>query len=200
MNKGLCSFAGAALLLYASFLSAQDTPASSTPQVQVVPPAAAALNDTEALAKATQNPVASLISVPLQNNSNFNVGPYNRTQDIFNIQPVIPKRISQNWMLITRIIQPILWQPYSTETTGGQVGLGDMNPTFFLSPAKPGKLIWGFGPAIVLPTATSTVVGQGKLSFGPSAVALLQPGHWTFGALVNNVFSVAGSAHRPSVN
>ena len=200
MNKGLCSFAGAALLLYASFLSAQDTPASSTPQVQVVPPAAAALNDTEALAKATQNPVASLISVPLQNNSNFNVGPYNRTQGIFNIQPVIPKRISQNWMLITRIIQPILWQPYSTETTGGQVGLGDMNPTFFLSPAKPGKLIWGFGPAIVLPTATSTVVGQGKLSFGPSAVALLQPGHWTFGALVNNVFSVAGSAHRPSVN
>lgn len=200
MNKGLCSFAGAALLLYASFLSAQDTPASSTPQVQVVPPAAAALNDTEALAKATQNPVASLISVPLQNNSNFNVGPYNRTQDIFNIQPVIHKRISQNWMLITRIIQPILWQPYSTETTGGQVGLGDMNPTFFLSPAKPGKLIWGFGPAIVLPTATSTVVGQGKLSFGPSAVALLQPGHWTFGALVNNVFSVAGSAHRPSVN
>jgi len=200
LNKGLCSFAGAALLLYASFLSAQDTPASSTPQVQVVPPAAAALNDTEALAKATQNPVASLISVPLQNNSNFNVGPYNRTQDIFNIQPVIHKRISQNWMLITRIIQPILWQPYSTETTGGQVGLGDMNPTFFLSPAKPGKLIWGFGPAIVLPTATSTVVGQGKLSFGPSAVALLQPGHWTFGALVNNVFSVAGSAHRPSVN
>jgi len=200
LNKGLCSFAGAALLLYASFLSAQDTPASSTPQVQVVPPAAAALNDTEALAKATQNPVASLISVPLQNNSNFNVGPYNRTQGIFNIQPVIPKRISQNWMLITRIIQPILWQPYSTETTGGQVGLGDMNPTFFLSPAKPGKLIWGFGPAIVLPTATSTVVGQGKLSFGPSAVALLQPGHWTFGALVNNVFSVAGSAHRPSVN
>jgi hypothetical protein len=153
-------------------------------------PAAAAVNDTEALAKATQNPVASLISVPLQNNSNFNVGPYNRTQDIFNIQPVIPKRISENWMLITRVIQPILWQPYTTETTGGQVGIGDLNPTFFLSPAKPGKLIWGFGPAIVLPTATSTLVGQGKLSFG----------HWTFGALVNNVFSVAGSSHRPSVN
>jgi hypothetical protein len=75
-----------------------------------------------------------------------------------------------------------------------------MNPTFFLSPAKPGKLIWGFGPAIVLPTATSTVLGQGKLSFGPSAVALVQPGHWTFGVLVNNVFSVVGSSHRPSVN
>jgi hypothetical protein len=75
-----------------------------------------------------------------------------------------------------------------------------MNPTFFFSPAKPGKLIWGFGPAIVIPTATSTALGQGKLSFGPSAVALVQPGHWTVGALVNNVFSVAGSAHRPYVN
>jgi hypothetical protein len=180
----------AGLFLYTALLSAQSP----------APAAAAAVNDTDALAKATQNPVASLISVPLQNNSNFNIGPYNRTQDIFNIQPVIPKRISENWMLITRIIQPIIWQPYTTENAGGQAGIGDMNPTFFLSPAKPGKLIWGLGPAIVLPTATSTVVGQGKLSFGPSVVALAQPGHWTFGVLVNNVFSVAGSSHRPSVN
>jgi hypothetical protein len=162
--------------------------------------ATAAASDADDLAKATQNPVASLISVPLQNNSNFGVGPYNRTQDIFNIQPVVPKKISANWMLITRVIQPILWQPYSTETTGGQAGIGDMNPTFFLSPAKPGKVIWGLGPAMVFPTATSTLLGQGKLSFGPSAVALIQPGPWTIGALVNNVWSVAGSSHRPSVN
>jgi hypothetical protein len=162
--------------------------------------AAPAASDTDSLAKATQNPVASLISVPLQNNSNFGIGPYNRTQDVFNIQPVIPKRISQDWTLITRIIQPILWQPYSTEVTGGQAGIGDMNPTFFLSPAKPGKLIWGLGPAMVFPTATSTLVGQGKLSFGPSAVALVQPGKWTVGLLINNLWSVAGSSHRPSVN
>jgi len=154
----------------------------------------------EALAKAAQNPVASLISVPLQNNSNFNVGPYRRTQDIFNIQPVIPKPITQNWMLITRVIQPIVWQPYTTQDTGGEVGFGDMSPTFFLSPAKPGKLIWGAGPAFVIPTATSSLLGQGKFSLGPGVVALLQPGHWTFGVLVNNVFSVVGSSHRPSVN
>ncbi|WP_082661866.1 neuromedin U [Terracidiphilus gabretensis] len=152
------------------------------------------------LAKATQNPVASLISVPIQNNSNFAVGPYNRTQDVLNIQPVIPARISENWMLISRIIQPIIWQPTTTANTGGQYGFGDMNPTFFLSPAKPGKLIWGVGPAIVIPTATSAVLGQGKLSFGPSMVALVQPGHWTFGFLTNNVWSVVGSSHRPSVN
>jgi hypothetical protein len=103
-------------------------------------------------------------------------------------------------MLISRTIQPIVWQPAPAANAGGQYGFGDMNPTLFLSPAKPGKLIWGFGPAIVLPTATSTALGQGKLSFGPSAVALVQPGHWTIGALVNNVFSVAGSPHRPYVN
>jgi hypothetical protein len=177
----------AGLLLQAVAAAAQGTPASSAA-------------DADSLAKATQNPVASLISVPLQNNSNFGVGPYNRTQDIFNIQPVVPKKISENWMLITRVIQPILWQPYSAQTTGGQAGIGDMNPTFFLSPAKPGKVIWGVGPTMVFPIATSTLLGQGKLSFGPSAVALVQPGPWTIGALVNNIWSVAGSSHRPSVN
>ena len=154
----------------------------------------------EALQKATQNPVASLISVPVQNNSNFSVGDFNRTQDVLNIQPVIPVKLSEQWNLITRIIQPVVWQPYPNQNSGGQYGLGDMNPTFFLSPGKPGKVIWGAGPAFVIPTATSSILGQGKFSIGPSFVALAQPGHWTIGALVNNVFSLAGSSHRPYVN
>jgi hypothetical protein len=161
---------------------------------------AAPANDTEALAKATQNPVASLISVPFQNNTNFAIGPYNRTQDVLNIQPVIPAKISPHWMLISRIIQPIVWQPYSTQTTGGEFGFGDMSPTFFLSPARPGKIIWGAGPAWAFPTATNNVLGQGKVSVGPSVVALMQPGHWSLGALVNNVWSFAGSGSRPEVN
>jgi hypothetical protein len=195
-KQRLPMFLIAGLFLWGTLLSAQDAPAPATPKAA---PAAVA-DDTDALAKATQNPVASLISVPFQNNTNFNIGPYNRTQNILNVQPVIPARLSDSVMLITRVIQPIIWQPYSDQNTGGEFGFGDMNPTFFLSPAKPGKLIWGVGPAMVFPTATSTVLGQGKLSFGPSVVALVQPGHWTFGALVNNVFSVAGSSHRPSVN
>ena len=187
--------------LYAAALSAQDAAVSfATEEAQGGPKPAAAANETADLAKATQNPVASLISVPFQNNSNFGIGPYNRTQDVLNVQPVIPVRLNEKWMLISRTIQPIVWQPAPSANAGGQFGFGDMNPTFFISPAKPGKLIWGFGPAIVLPTATITALGQGKLSFGPSAVALVQPGHWTIGALVNNVFSVAGSTHRPYVN
>jgi hypothetical protein len=188
----------AAVLLTCSAV-AQDTPVDSAPK-PLVPATSPGGSDTAALAKATQNPVASLISLPLQNNNNFGIGPYNRTGDIFNIQPVIPTKVSDKVMLITRVIQPIVWQPYAQQPTGGQVGIGDMNPTFFLSPANAGKLIYGVGPAFVLPTATSTQTGQGKFSLGPSVVALVQPGHWTVGVLINNVFSVAGSAHRPDVN
>lgn len=179
--------------------AAQDTPVDSAPKAPAPAPQPA-VNDTAALAKATQNPVASLISVPLQNNSNFGIGPYNRTGDIFNIQPVIPMKLNDKVTLITRIIQPLVWQPYPSQPIGGQAGIGDMNPTFFLSPARPGKLIYGLGPTFILPTATSTLTGQGKFSLGPSVVALVQPGHWTVGVLINNLFSVAGSSHRPDVN
>ncbi len=125
-------------------IAAQDTPVDQTAKV---PGAAAqpAATDTAALAKATQNPVASLISVPLQNNSNFGIGTYNRTGDIFNIQPVIPMKLSEKVMLITRIIQPLVWQPYPSQPTGGQAGIGDMNPTFFLSPANAGSSSTGRG-------------------------------------------------------
>jgi hypothetical protein len=158
---------------------------------------------TEALQKATQNPVASLISVPVQNNTNFGVNPGYRTQDVLNIQPVIPIGISKDWNLLVRWIMPIVYQPVpnapgAPET--GQYGLGDMLPTFFISPKKPGKLIWGAGPVFQLPTATNTFLGQGKLGIGPSVVVLTQPGHWTLGILVNNVWSVAGSGSRPDVN
>jgi hypothetical protein len=121
-----------------------------------------ASNATQELQKATQNPIASLISVPIQNNSNFGVNPGDRTQDVLNIQPVMPIGISKNWTLIIRWIAPIVWQPVPSAPGTpeiGQYGLGDIQPTFFLSPAKPGKLIWGVGSIIQLPTATNTFLG-----------------------------------------
>jgi hypothetical protein len=202
-RKQIIALAGLWALVACPWMAAQQSPESDKSGAHA--PASAdeeehPSNSTEALQKATQNPVANLISVPLQNNTNFDIGPYDRTQDVLNIQPVIPVHLTKNWMLISRIIQPIVWQPYPTQTTGGEYGFGDMNPTFFLSPAKPKKIIWGAGPAFVIPTATDTVLGQGKFSLGPSFVALAQPGHWTIGALINNVWSVAGSGSRPNVN
>jgi hypothetical protein len=204
------------ILLFTIGAAGQDAEQKSSPA------APSEEGRTEALQKATQNPVANLISVPLQNNSNFDIGPFDRTQNALNIQPVIPIRVSENWNMIIRWITPVIWQPapgttnlevfgieentpaylaaQAVQKSAGVFGFGDMTPTFFFSPAKPHKLIWGAGPVFVLPTATSHVLGQGKLSMGPSFVALWQPGHWTVGALINNAWSVAGSGSRPNVN
>jgi len=95
---------------------------------------------------------------------------------------------------------PAYWAAQNVQQNAGVFGFGDMTPTFFIFATKPNKLIWGAGPVFVLPTATSKVLGQGKLSMGPSIVALVQPGRWTIGALINNAWSVAGSGGRSSVN
>ena len=188
-------------LLFAVLLVAQDTPIGVPGTEVATEETPAAATNTDALRKAAQNPVASLISVPVQNNDNFGIGPDDRTQNVLNIQPVIPVSIGKNWTLISRIITPIIYQPtVSQPINQGASGFGDLNPTFFLSPAKPGKLIWGAGPSVVLPTATNPLLGQGKWSVGPSFVALAQPGKWTIGGLVNNVWSFAGQSRRPDVN
>src|SRR5262245_55958676 len=106
--------------------------------------------DDETLRKQAQNPVASLISVPLQENWNFNIDPDNRTQNVLNIQPVIPASLGKNWNLIVRWIAPVIYQPDLATTETGFYGFGDMNPSFFISP-KHSKFIWGVGPAFILP-------------------------------------------------
>jgi hypothetical protein len=154
-----------------------------------------------ALAKAALNPVASLISVPFQNGSNLLTGPFDRAGNNTNIQPVVPFKLGTKLNLITRTVIPVFAnQPNPASPSSWAGGLGDLNPTFFLSPQKPGKMIWGIGPALVLPTATDELLGQGKWSAGPSVVALVQPGKWTVGALANNVWSFAGDGDRQRVN
>jgi hypothetical protein len=159
--------------------------------------------NAETVRKASQNPIASLISVPIQNNSNFGIEPGYRTQDVLNIQPVVPFGISKDWNMVVRWIMPIVWQPLPNAPStpeSGVYGFGDMQPTSFVVPKNAGKLIWGAGPIFQLPTATSNSLGQGKLGIGPSLVVLKQPGHWTIGVLANNVWSVAGLGSRPDVN
>ena len=189
------------LLLPPAPLKAQDTPLGTPGTQAATEETQVAATNSDALRKAAQNPVANLISVPVQNNNNFGISPGSRIQDILNIQPVIPIRVSENWNLINRIITPIIYQPISNEPVNqGAYGFGDLNPSFFFSPSKLHKLIWGVGPTFVLPTATSPVLGQGKWSAGPTAVVLSQPGRWTLGALVNNVWSFGGQSDRADVN
>jgi hypothetical protein len=118
-------------------------------------------SQTEKLAKETQNPVANLISVPFQNNFNFGIGPNDATQWVLNIQPVIPITLNKDWNLITRTIVPIINQPSPAPGIRSAFGLGDINPSLFLSPANSGKLIWGVGPTLTFPTATDSLLGTG---------------------------------------
>lgn len=158
---------------------------------------------TEELAKKPQNPVADLISVPLQNNWNLGTGLHqNKTIYVLNFQPVIPINLNADWNLITRIVMPVINQPSLFPTYGGLVpsttgtGFGDFNPTFFLSPSKPGEFIWGLGPTFTLPTATDRDLGSGKWSMGPAGVALTMQAHRAIGALINNQWSLGGWGDR----
>jgi hypothetical protein len=154
----------------------------------------------EELAKAAQNPVANMISLPFQNNTNFNFGPLEKTQNVLNIQPVLPFSLNASWNLITRTIVPIISQPPLFPGDDRENGLGDIFFTAFLSPANPGSLIWGAGPVLLLPTATDEKLGGDKWGAGPSAVALSVRGPWLFGALANHVWSFAGDGDRDGIS
>jgi hypothetical protein len=237
--------------------------------------------DDEKVLKTFQNPVGDLISVQFQNYTNFpwvtkgrtierdlpsgpisalTDGPYGRIQDVLNIQPVVPIHVSQDWLIVSRWITPVVYQPglgsrcwtsgfaarvicesretqivslnpmqpglltastdqfhspstprrASASPRAGtpsnlfvpvhQNGLGDLSPSFLLSPAHPGKLVWSVGPTFLLPTATDSTLGQGKWAAGPTIVLLTQPKHWTVLVLANNIWSFAGNEGRPPVN
>ena len=151
------------------------------------------------LAKQAQNPIASLISLPFQNNTNLGMGPNDRNQNVLNIQPVIPLNFGAV-NLITRTIVPVVYKPDLLAEGGGTSGLGDINATFFLGPSAPASVTWAVGPALYLPTATDDALGSSRWSAGPSAVALAMPGHWVIGALVSNVWSFAGDEDGADVS
>ena len=164
--------------------------------------AAHAEMSAEELAKLAQNPVGNLISVPFQNNTNFHFGPLSGTQNILNIQPVIPISVNDEWNIITRTIVPIVWNPSLAPGDPSTNGFGDTVLTAFLSPAKPGNWIWGAGPVIQIPTNSNTELGNNNWGLGASGVVLhMEKGDpWVYGALVNNVWSLSSSKTGGSYN
>src|SRR4029453_6460263 len=176
----------------------------------------------ENLREAAQNPIADLISLPFQNNTNFDIGHTDNTQNVLNIQPVYPTHLSPSWNLITRPILPVIYQPpflsgpelhAAEQVVGAEIGetefgLGDLTPEFFFSPRKPiqlgpeASLVWGLGPAFQFPTATDDELGTGKWSAGPGFVVFLSDRalHVTTGFLILNLWSFAGDEDRADVN
>ncbi|MFZ1640051.1 MAG: transporter, partial [Candidatus Contendobacter sp.] len=146
----------------------------------------------EELAKLAQNPVGNLISLPFQNNTNLNFGPEKGTQNVLNIQPVIPISVNDDWNVITRTIIPIISMPSLYPGDDRTNGIGDIQFTAFLSPAHPGEWIWGVGAIAQLPTNSNEELGNDNWGLGPSFVLLhLDKGNpWVYGVLVNNVWSL----------
>lgn len=158
--------------------------------------------DEADLAMQLANPVASLISVPIQANFDDNFGPQDEGSLLrINVQPVIPISIGEDWNLISRTILPIVDQ--SNIPVGfSESGLGDTVQSFFFSPKAPtsGGWIWGAGPVLLLPTATDELLGSEKWGIGPTAVVLRQSGSWTVGALANHIESFAGESQRADIS
>lgn len=155
----------------------------------------------EELAKKLSNPIASLISVPFQNNTDYGIGPNNGSRNTMNFQPVVPISISENWNMIGRIILPIVTQNNITSLGAKENGLSDAVLSAFFSPknSKNG-ITWGAGPVFLIPTGTDDFLTTKKFGVGPTGVILKQSGGWTYGALANQIWSVAGSDDRPDVN
>jgi hypothetical protein len=158
----------------------------------------ASAQSADELAKQTQNPVSSLISLPFQANWDVGIGSREATGTTLNIQPVAPFALTKQWNIILRVIMPLVSQP--TDDGLRINGMSDSVATAFLSPARTGKVIWGVGPVLLLPTATNDALGSDKVGVGPSVVALVQPGRWTTGILWNQVWSVDGAIDRDDVN
>jgi hypothetical protein len=159
--------------------------------------------DEAEMAKKLANPLAAMISMPMQVNYDQGYG-MNDTGDRFlmNFQPVVPISISEDWNLISRTILPMITQNELAAGAGRQTGLGDTSESLWFSPAKPTDkgLVWGIGPAILIPTATNDLLGGGKWGIGPTVVGLRQNGPWTIGGLANHIWSVAGSDNRNDIS
>ena len=158
-------------------------------------------NSPAELAKKLQNPVANLISVPLQNNWDFRIGPADAMRYAVNVQPVIPFSLNADWNLITRTILPIVHAESPIPGGSAAGGMGDIVQSFFLSPKEPvGGWIMGGGPVFLYPTASDDALEGEKWGAGPTAVVLKQDSGWTYGVLANHLWSFAGNQDRPDVS
>jgi hypothetical protein len=175
----------AALLLGGSPVLAQQTP----------PPA----EDVTALAKKTQNPVGDVTSVPFQFNFNTGGDFHDQTLLNLNVQPVIPFKASDGWSLIARTIVPINSVPAPDGTTRSS-GMGDIQEELFLTPAIPGKIIWGAGPLFSLPTSTVTGSESGAWGVGPAVVVVSMRGAFVFGALLTQTWTMAHADIYTEIN
>jgi len=157
--------------------------------------------DETDLAKQLANPVSSLISVPFQANWDFGIGVNDAARFTLNLQPVVPISLGEEWNLIVRTILPVIDAESPAPGVPEASGLGDVVQSFFLSPKDTvGGWTLGAGPVFLYPSATDDLLGGEQWGAGPTVVALKQEGPWTYGVLVNHLWSYAGDDARGDVD
>ena len=160
---------------------------------------ATAEDKTSALAKAAQNPLAAMISMPFQNYTNFNIGPDNDTQNVLLFQPVMPFDLNDDWVIIGRTIIPITTQPGSLTGDGTKTGLGNTQVVPYFSPKETfHDWIWGVAPVLMLP-ASNTNYGSKEWGGGLSALAVKMPGKWVIGGVLTQIWAPSGD-ESPQIN
>lgn len=158
-------------------------------------PAENGASDASKIAKELQNPIGDLISVPIQSNINLGYGPNHGSQEIVNVQPVVPFHLNARWNLIARVILPLVWQPSLQPAQTVPFGTGPVTFSAFLSPSEPSHgWLWGLGPVVQIPTISDRTLGSNVWGGGITGVVVLMTGPWVTGALVNNVWSFGGTS------
>lgn len=195
-TKPIAVLVGLAALIAAGGTARSDpaqTPSSSTAGGD----AAAAVgsgDDATELAKKLQNPVADVYTFPFQSNTNFGYGPHGGTQEVLNVQPVIPLHLNSDWSLITRTVLPIVWTPDLSPAESVPFGTGPTSVTALLAPAQPNHgWLWGVGPVVQVPTISNRTLGSSVWGGGPAAVLVYMQGPIVTGALLNNIWSFGGA-------
>jgi hypothetical protein len=180
-------------------LAQQQAPPADV-RVNLSPPpdpgyARAADQSATELAKKLQNPIGDLYSFPFQSNPNFNDGPNRGTQEILNVQPVIPIHVNDEWNVITRTILPLIWSPSVEPAHVVPFGTGATTFSAFLSPKNPvNGWLWDVGPVVQIPTISSATLGSSVWGGGPTGVLVYMNGPWVAGGLINNVWSFGGTS------
>jgi hypothetical protein len=199
MQRALAVGIGSALIIAPTAVSRAQQETDSAKAVRHNAAAAS-------LAKAAQNPVANMVSLPLQYNFITAGGLNENTARILNVQPVLPLPIGEKWLIVSRTVVPFVSLPLETGLPSGGVvglrsgGIADIQEQAYFTASKPGKITWAIGPIFSFPTASSVLARTGQWGLGPTAVALVMPGPWVIGILANNIWRIGGAAHRDVLN
>jgi hypothetical protein len=159
------------------------------------------------LAKASQNPIANLVTVPLQYNYFTAGGLGENTALQLNVQPVLPLPMGKRWLMISRTIVPFVSIPAARLIPNTNLvdsistsGTADIQQQVYFVPTKPAKITWGLGPIFSLPTASNRLARTGQWGLGPTGVVVLQPSNWVIGVVTNNIWRIGGDARGHVLN